>query len=157
MIDAWLSSSETITSSRDRIAATVPAFDVNPDWNISAASAPLNAANRRSSSRCSDMVPAIVRTAPAAGAERGGRLRRRLLEPRVGGQPEVVVRREVDDVAAVEPRPGSCSPSSVRGWMRRTGRLELVELFLQVRERVVRHPPGLPFGSTALPDASDRV
>ena len=51
MIDAWFSSSETITSSFERIAATVPAFDVNPDWNISASSAPLNAANLRSSSR----------------------------------------------------------------------------------------------------------
>ena len=64
MIDAWLSWSDTMTSSGVRIAATVPAFDVKPDWNISAASAPLNAANRRSSSRCSVIVPAIVRTAP---------------------------------------------------------------------------------------------
>jgi hypothetical protein len=64
MIDAWFSWSETITSSLDRIAATVPAFAVNPDWNISASSACLNAANRRSSSRCSVIDPAIVRTAP---------------------------------------------------------------------------------------------
>ncbi len=64
MIDAWFSWSETMTSSGDRIAATVPEFAVKPDWNISAASAPLKAANRRSSSRCSVMVPAIVRTAP---------------------------------------------------------------------------------------------
>ena len=64
MIDAWLSSSETITSSRVRIAATVPAFAANPEGNISASSAPLNAAKRRSSSRCNDMVPAIERTAP---------------------------------------------------------------------------------------------
>ena len=42
MIDAWFSSSETITSSFVRIAATVPAFAVNPDWNISASSACLN-------------------------------------------------------------------------------------------------------------------
>ena len=64
MIDAWFSRSETITSSFVRIAATVPAFDVNPDWNISAASACLNAANRSSSSRCIVIWPAIVRTAP---------------------------------------------------------------------------------------------
>ncbi len=64
MIDAWFSWSETITSSFDRIAATVPAFAVNPDWNISASSACLKSANRRSSSRCRDIVPAIVRTAP---------------------------------------------------------------------------------------------
>ena len=64
MIDAWYSSSETMTSSRVRIAETVPAFAAKPDGNISAASAPLNAANRRSSSRCTDVVPAIERTAP---------------------------------------------------------------------------------------------
>ena len=53
-----------MTSSGVRMAATVPAFDVNPDWNIRAASAPLNSANRRSSSTCRLMVPAMVRTAP---------------------------------------------------------------------------------------------
>jgi hypothetical protein len=46
------------------MAATVPAFAVNPDWNISASSARLNAAKRRSRSRCIAIVPAIVRTAP---------------------------------------------------------------------------------------------
>ena len=50
MMDAWFSWSETITSSLDRMAATVPAFAVNPDWNISAASACLKFAKRRSSS-----------------------------------------------------------------------------------------------------------
>jgi hypothetical protein len=64
MIEAWFSRSLTITSSRSRIAATVPAFAVKPDWNMRASSACLNAANRRSSSRCIVMVPAIVRTAP---------------------------------------------------------------------------------------------
>ena len=64
MIEAWFSSSETITSSRVRIAETVPAFAANPDGNINAASAPLNAANRRSNSKCNDIVPAIDRTAP---------------------------------------------------------------------------------------------
>ena len=44
--------------------ATVPLFAVNPDWNMMEASAPLNAAKRRSSSTCSDIVPAMVRTAP---------------------------------------------------------------------------------------------
>ena len=64
MMEAWFSWSLTITSSLVRIAATVPAFDVKPDWNISASSACLKSANRRSSSRCIDIVPAIVRTAP---------------------------------------------------------------------------------------------
>jgi hypothetical protein len=64
MIEAWFNWSETMTSSRPRTAATVPEFAVNPDWNIRAASAPLNAANRRSSSSCRLMVPAMVRTAP---------------------------------------------------------------------------------------------
>ena len=64
MIDAWFSWSETITSSFARIAATVPAFDTNPDWNMRDASAPLNSAKRRSSSRCRLIVPAIVLTAP---------------------------------------------------------------------------------------------
>ena len=64
MIDAWFRRSLTITSCLSRIAATVPAFAVKPDWNISASSACLNAANRRSSSRCTVIEPAIVRTAP---------------------------------------------------------------------------------------------
>ena len=64
MIEAWLSWSDTMTSSGDRIAATVPALDVKPDWNIRAASAPLKAAKRRSSSWCRVIVPAMVRTAP---------------------------------------------------------------------------------------------
>ena len=64
MIEAWLSRSDTITSSGLRIAATVPAFAANPDWNIRAASACLKAAKRCSSSRCIDIDPAIVRTAP---------------------------------------------------------------------------------------------
>ncbi len=64
MIEAWFNRSETITSSFDRIAATVPAFAVKPDWNIRAESACLNAAKRSSSSRCNVIWPAIVRTAP---------------------------------------------------------------------------------------------
>ena len=64
MIEAWLRRSDTITSSFARIAATVPEFEVKPDWNIRAASECLKAANRRSSSRCSVIWPAIVRTAP---------------------------------------------------------------------------------------------
>jgi hypothetical protein len=51
MIEAWFNWSETITSSLARIAATVPEFAVNPDWNMIESSAPLKAANRRSSSR----------------------------------------------------------------------------------------------------------
>ena len=70
MIEAWFSRSLTITSSFDRIAATVPAFAVNPDWNIRAASACLNAAKRSSSSWCIDIVPAIVRTAPLPAPSR---------------------------------------------------------------------------------------
>ena len=64
MIDAWLRRSETITSSGPSTAATVPAFAANPEGNINAASACLNAANRRSSSTWIAIVPAIVRTAP---------------------------------------------------------------------------------------------
>ena len=70
MIDAWLSRSLTITSSFVRIAATVPAFAVKPDWNMRAAGACLNAANRSSSSRCNVICPAIVRTAPVPAPQR---------------------------------------------------------------------------------------
>ena len=70
MIDAWFNRSLTITSSGPRIAATVPAFAVNPDWNSRAASACLNAANRSSRSRCIRICPAIVRTAPVPAPKR---------------------------------------------------------------------------------------
>ncbi len=70
MIDAWLSRSLTITSSLPRIAATVPALAVNPDWNMRAASACLNVAKRRSSSRWISIWPAIVRTAPLPAPRR---------------------------------------------------------------------------------------
>ncbi|MNL65956.1 hypothetical protein D3C87_1903550 [compost metagenome] len=64
MMLAWLSSSETITSSLPSTAETVPELAVKPDWNTSAASVCLKAAILASSSTCWLMVPAMVRTEP---------------------------------------------------------------------------------------------
>ena len=107
MIDAWFRRSHTITSCLSRIAATVPAFAVKPDWNISASSACLKLGE-----------PALELTVQRhragdrahrtrAGAELARGLRRGGVHPRVVRQSEVVVRREVDHVATVEPRAGA--------------------------------------------------
>ena len=64
MIEAWLSSSETIRSVSPVIVGMTPVLAVNPDWSVSTASVCLNAASSASSSSWIVMVPAIVRTAP---------------------------------------------------------------------------------------------
>ena len=64
MMLAWFSSSEMTTSSLVRMAATVPALAAKPLWNTTVASVCLNSASRFSSSTCSVMVPAMVRTDP---------------------------------------------------------------------------------------------
>src|SRR6185436_4962499 len=85
MIEAWLSASETIRSSSPVIVGMTPVFAVKPLWNVRTASVPLNSARSRSSSSWRSIVPAIVRA-----------------EPRVVGQPQVVVRGEADHLAAVD-------------------------------------------------------
>src|SRR5712692_4815514 len=125
-----------MTSCLPRMAATVPEFAANPDWNMMAASAPLNAANLRSSSVCRDMVPAIVRTAPDPAPYRAA-------------EPEVVVRRQVDDLAPIEPR--SClllvlQHSRMKG---RAGFVQLAQLHLQVLEARLRHPRPPPHAPDA--------
>ena len=64
MIEAWLSASETMRSCSPVIVGITPVLAVKPDWKVSTASTPLNAASSASSCSCSAMVPAIVRTAP---------------------------------------------------------------------------------------------
>ncbi len=63
---------------------------------------PLNSASSASSASCIDIVPAIVRTAPAADPELADRLDDGLAQPRMVGQPEVVVRRQADEPAVVD-------------------------------------------------------
>ncbi len=65
MIEAWLSSSDTIRSVSPVIVGMTPVFAVNPDWKVSTASVCLNSASSASSASWSVIVPAIVRTAPA--------------------------------------------------------------------------------------------
>ena len=76
------------------IVGMTPVLAVNPDWNVRTASVPLNSASSASSASCIDIVPAIVRTAPEPDAELAHGLERRLAQPRVVGEAEVVVRRE---------------------------------------------------------------
>ena len=64
MIDAWLSSSDTIRSCSPATTGMTPVFAVKPDWKVRDASVPLNSASSRSSASWIDIVPAIVRTAP---------------------------------------------------------------------------------------------
>ena len=64
MMLAWFSSSETMRSPSCISVDTTPTFAVYPDWKTRAASVDLNRARRVSSSRCRDIVPAMVRTAP---------------------------------------------------------------------------------------------
>ena len=65
MIEAWFSSSETITSLAVEIAGIVPAFAVNPPLKTSTASVRLKRARRSSNSSWTLIVPPIHRTAPA--------------------------------------------------------------------------------------------
>ena len=81
----------------------MPALAVKPLWNTTAASVRLNAASRRSSSMCIAIVPAIVRTEPGADAEAAASASS--ARSRSSGcvvRPEIVVRRQVDDRAAVD-------------------------------------------------------
>src|SRR6266508_1245958 len=67
------------------------------------------------------------------------RLHRRLPQPGVRGQPQVVVRRQVDDLPSVERGPGGLLALEGPGMDGRPGPLQLVELLLQVSEGVVPH------------------
>ena len=69
MIEAWLSASDTIRSVSPVIVGMTPVLAVKPDWKVRTAGVPLNAASSASSASCIDIVPAIVRTAPAADPE----------------------------------------------------------------------------------------
>ena len=64
MIEAWLRASDTMRSSGPVMVGMRPVLAVNPDWNVSTASTPLNSASSASSASCMAMVPAMVRTAP---------------------------------------------------------------------------------------------
>ncbi len=102
MIEAWLSSSLTIRSVSPVIVGMTPVFAVNPDWNVRTAGVPLNSASSASSASCIAIVPAIVRTAPLPDAELPDRSQRSLAQPRVVGQPEVVVGRQGDQPSLVD-------------------------------------------------------
>src|SRR4029077_2924252 len=73
-----------------------------------------------------------------ARAELGRGLRGRGVHPRVVRQTEVVVRREVDDVPAVEPRPGAGRSLEGPRLQQQPLLVEVGELLLQVVERT-RH------------------
>ncbi len=64
MIEAWLSASLTKRSRSPVTTGMTPVLAVKPDWKTSVASTPLNSARSRSSCSWSDIVPAMVRTAP---------------------------------------------------------------------------------------------
>ena len=64
MIEAWFRLSLTIRSASPVIVGMTPVFALKPDGKLRTASVPLNRASVASSSSWSDIVPAIVRTAP---------------------------------------------------------------------------------------------
>src|SRR5207247_8533456 len=78
-----------------------------------------------------------------SGAVRGRRLRGRRVHPWMVRQPEVVVRREVDDVSAVEPSARAGGTVERSRMQEKTVGLEGRELVLQVPER--------PHGGTRYP------
>ena len=55
---------------------------------------------------CISMVPAIVRTDPVPTPKRADRFERALAQLGMGGQAEIVVRREVDDRFVIDRRVG---------------------------------------------------
>src|SRR5581483_792290 len=77
-----------------------------------------------------------------AGAELLRGARGRTIHPRVVGQPEVVVRRQVDHLPAVEPRARPGRSLERPRMYREPLLLELVELFLQTVERSHVNLPG---------------
>ena len=68
-----------------------------------------------------------------------GRLRRGFLELRMRRQAQVVVRGEVDDVAAVEPRPGGLLAFQDPRMQCGPGSVQLLELFPQILEAALGH------------------
>jgi len=64
MIEAWLSASLTNRSDAPATTGMTPVLAVKPDPNTSVASTLLNSARSCSSCSWSDIVPAMVRTAP---------------------------------------------------------------------------------------------
>ena len=70
----------------------------------SASSVPIQSASSRSSSRCSGVVPFMKREPVRPGAVGVERVARRLLDPLVAGQAEVVVRAERDPLPALHQR-----------------------------------------------------
>ena len=102
MIEAWLRLSLTMRSVSPVIVGMTPVLAVKPLWNVRTAGVPLNSASSASSSSCIVIVPAIVRTAPRADAVLADRLEGRLAQPRVVGEPEIVVRREADQPPLVD-------------------------------------------------------
>ena len=92
MIEAWLSSSETIRSVSPVTVGMTPVLAVNPDWNVRTAGVPLKSASSASRASCIVIVPAIVRTAPESDPELADRGEGRFAETWVVGESEVVVR-----------------------------------------------------------------
>src|SRR5207249_6631385 len=87
------------------------------------------------------------------------RLRRGLLQLGVRRQAEVVVRREVDDVAAVEPGPGGLLPFEDPRVEGRPGSLQLLELLPQVIEAALpalRHVAITPSSVRGSPSRTGR-
>ena len=101
MMLAWLSSSERMKSSLPRMEETVPALAVKPDWKTTQASTCLKAAMRSfelhmDAHGAGDGADGAGADAVAGDGAGGG-----LGEAWVVAEAEVVIRGEVDDLAAV--------------------------------------------------------
>ena len=137
MMLAWLSSSETTTSSFVRTAATVPAVR---------GKAALEDDDRLGLLELGEPPSRAPRGAHRAGdrpdgagpdAEPARRVERALAQPGVGREPEVIVGRQVDHLAVIEPRPGLLLTFEHSERAPKALRLQLGDLGAEISERIV--------------------
>ena len=102
MIEAWLRASETIRSVSPVIVGMTPVLAVKPDWKVRTAGDALELGQLRLERLVHGHRPGDrahgTRACPELADGRLGRV----ADPRVVGQPEVVVRRQRDQPPAVD-------------------------------------------------------
>ena len=105
--------------------------------------------------RCgSPSCPAIVRTDPEPTPRRSMASMARALQRRMSGQPEIVVRGEVDDRAAVDDRAVRLFAAQLAQRSPQALRAEGIELGGEVGERIRAHARSI---GTRWPDRASRV
>ena len=102
MIEAWFRASLTIRSCSPVIVGMTPVLAVNPDWKVRVASRALERREVALELLVERHRPRDRPDRAGAGAEVLDRAEGRVTQPRVMGQPEVVVRGEADQPALVD-------------------------------------------------------